>query len=60
MLGVFRHHVDLPDLFVVMQLEEREISPGETPLFRLQQDGHGRPGTPPVLVQPDDLLFVQP
>ena len=60
MLGVFSYHVDLPDLFIVMQLEGREISPGETPLFRLQEDGHGRPEDRQSLVEPDDLLIVQP
>ena len=60
MLGVLRHHVDLPHLLVVVELQGGVVRLGEPPPLRPEQDGHGGTEDRQALVQADHLLLVQP
>ena len=60
MLGVLRHHMDLPHLLVVVELQGGVIRLGEPAPLRLEQDGHGRTEHRQPLVQADHLLLVEP
>ena len=60
LLGVFGHHVDLEHLLLVMELERHEVGLGEPTAFLFQVNGHCRAEDGQPLVQPDDLLFMQP
>ena len=60
LLGVLGHHVNLEHLLVVVELKGPEVGLGESPSFLLQADGHSRTKHRQALVQPDDILLVQP
>ena len=42
LLGKFRHHVDLPHLPLVVEIERYKVGFGKAALLFGQPDGHGR------------------
>jgi hypothetical protein len=60
-LHVLGHDVNLHHLFVVMQLQRREVGLAELPLpVGVEADGHRRAENRQPLVEADHFLFVQP
>jgi len=59
-LGVFRHNVDLDNLFGIVQDELHEIRLGKSAFFLFQLDRHRRTENGQAFVEPDHFLFVQP
>ena len=60
LLGVLAHDVNLRHLLLVVLLQGFEVAGGELGVALLQPDGHGRPEHGKALVQPDNLLVVEP
>ena len=60
-LGELHHHVNLQNLPLIVEGQGFEVRVGEAaPLPLLQADGHGGAEHGETLVEPDDLLLVQP
>ena len=57
-LREFRHHVNLPHLPLVMEIERCKVGVGKAAPRLLQPDGHGRTEYRQALVKADDLLLV--
>ena len=59
-LGKFRHHVDLPDLTLVVEVEWFKVGIVKTSIFLGESYCHGRTKNRKPFVETNDLLLMQP